>query len=148
LGAASLELRNDVSGNPASSGIAITSRNITSTSYGTYNFASQTPISLSANTTYWLTISYNIADSIGVASSNAAAVPTGAYASFEGLRTGPLADQTVDPNSVIPNLFPPPAIQINGLTAVPEPQSFVLISMLAVPLAFQQFRSRFRRLAN
>lgn len=142
-GLATLELRNDVAGNPAATAFAsFASQTVSAAGFSTFNFTPLTTMDLAANTTYWLTISTTMTSPNGLilAANDPSLTPTGPLATYAGLRTGFPNNQSID----ITGLFDTPTFAINGaVTAVPEPSSILLLS-LTIPLA-ATFISRKRR---
>jgi len=125
-GNATLEIRNDIGGTPASTGFhAFDSEFVSNGSVSTYSFSSAANPLLAANTTYWLTLGTPLTfaggNALRVSANDPSVSPAGAHAVFFGLRTGDPDDQTTIP-SIPP--FSVPSFQINGTVssvAVPEP---------------------------
>lgn len=122
-GNASVEIRSNNGGSPAPTGFfAFDSQLITTGGVAQYTFSSALSPVLSANTTYWLTLgtSLNAPNALRVSASDPSEIPSGAYATFVGQRTGDPNDQT----TVLPDPpFSIPSFQINGVVssvAVPE----------------------------
>ena len=152
-GAATLELRNNVSGNPSDFGFAFfNSQVIAKDVISQYSFIPiGTPV-LAANTTYWLTLGTDLngptsdgAAGLKVKVNDPSVTPTGLYAAYAGLRTGEPDHQTVA--LVGPPIETVPSFQINGnvnATAVPEP-SHVLWLTVAFALLFLARKGTCRR---
>lgn len=126
-GNATLEIRNDNSGNPETTGFFFFNSQLVNTgAVSQYSFTSAVAPFLAANTTYWLTLGtpLNLPNALRVSASDPSVLPTGAHAVFFGLRTGDPDAQTMIP-SIPP--FSVPSFQINGTVssvAVPEPPLF------------------------
>lgn len=128
-GLATLQLRSDVGGNPASTALSsFGNQNVTS-SFGTISFSPTGTVSLSAGTKYWLTIGTLMSAPNGliVGANGPSLLPTGPYASFDsnnGIRSGLANDQSTDVSGFVST----PTFAINGsITAVPEPTSIALV---------------------
>lgn len=143
-GDATLEIRNDFSGAPESTAFHVfDSELVAAGSVFKYSFTSAVNPVLSANTTYWLTLGTPLTflggSALRVSANDPSISPTGAHATFFGLRTGDPNDQTTIP-SIPP--FSVPSIQINGTVssvAVPEPP--LLYLLLAASLSMWIFRT-------
>ena len=130
-GLATLELRNDVSGNPSSSALAFFGNQTVGTGFSTINFTPTGAMQLTASTKYWFTIGTQLSSSelLVVGSNITSIAPTGPLASFEGIRTGTINNQSIDP-TLPPFNANTPTFAINGtITAVPEPSSILQLAL-------------------
>ena len=145
-GQATLQLRSDVGGNPNSTALASFGNQTVSTSFGTVSFMPTATLQLTANTNYWLTIgtTMNAPNGLIIGSNEPSNAPIGALASFSGLRSGFINDQSFD----ISGLVNTPTFAINGnVAAVPEPSSIVLF-MIAPGMIIWYRKRRDRKLGS
>ncbi len=142
-GFATLELRSDVGGNPASTALSTFGNQFVTSSFGTVTFSPSGAVSLSAGTKYWLTFGTLIAAPNGlvIGANDPSLLPTGLHASFDannGIRFGSPNNQSND----VSGLVSTPTFAINGsIAAVPEPGSIALVTLASGLLIFRQRRN-------
>ena len=127
-GLATMELRSDISGNPNSTALASFGNQIVNDTFSTINFTPSGVMQLTAGTKYWFTIGTQLSSPNGliVGANNPSIAPTGQFATFDGLRSGFINNQSSD----VTGLVNTPTFAINGtITAVPEPSSFVTFAL-------------------
>lgn len=139
---ATLVLRaNDNAGNP---GDQVTTFNSVAlgTSFQTATFIPTTTVTLTAGSTYWLTLGTTISagvdnDGLVAGSRNPAVDPSGTDGEFVGLRLG-----TPDTQFASPLFTAAPSIQITGISAVPEPASTGLFISVAAGMYLARRRAK------
>jgi hypothetical protein len=142
-GNATVELRSDIAGTPSAAALkTFTSQTVSANGFNTYSFAPNGTVSLSAGTTYWLTILNDFQNPNGliISASNPPATPTSLAASYAGLRFGTPTNQALNAMTL-----PVPSFQLNGsISAVPEPTWLAALGMGMTSLTWS-VRSRWRR---
>ncbi len=131
-GNAFLNIRTDQAGNPSNTSVlAFNAQAIAANVAATYTFTPTNSVTLAANTTYWLTITNDLSapDGLVLLANSPSVNPTGTLATFFGLRSGLVNDQSTD----IGGLFSVPSFELNGTASVPEPGSTaVLVALCAL----------------
>lgn len=129
---ATLVLRDDNAGSPGTKLADFNTVAVVGTSFQTANFNPTTNVVLTSGSTYWLTLGTTIqggGDGLVAGSRNPAVNPSGTDGEFVGLRFGAPDTQISSP------LFTDaPSIQIQGITAVPEPTTLGLAGLGTVVL--------------
>lgn len=141
---ATLVLRDDVNGNPGTKLVDFSTVTL-GTSFQSASFSPTANISLTAGSTYWLTLGTTIVaggngDGLVAAARNPAVNPSGSDGEFVGLRFGSPEIQVSSPF-----FTDAPSIQIQGITAVPEPTVVGLFLGLATVLGWRERHSRKRQ---
>jgi hypothetical protein len=141
-GTANVELRSAAGSNPSNTVLAtFGNQTVSSAGFSNYVFVPNSPFTLEANTTYWLTIVNNFAGAEGliIAASNPALSPSGPLGSYVGLRFGTPTNQSINVLTL-----PPPSFQLNGtITAVPEPAWLGTLGSATVLLVWLRRRRHF-----
>lgn len=122
---ATLKLRSDDANNPGTVLSEFNPVSIPPSNFAKLSFTPVGSIQLNANTTYWFALESNLPSSNALnIGTRATAVDPAAtsFASFSGMRFG-LSNQWA------PSPFAAPSFQVNGITAVPEPNSLALVSL-------------------
>jgi PEP-CTERM motif len=142
-GFATLQLRSDVGGNPASTALSTFGNQLVTSSFGTITFAPSGPVSLTAGTKYWLTIGtlMQAPNGLIIGANGTTNLPTGTLASFDGIRSGLANNQSTDVSGFVST----PTFAINGsIAAVPEPTSIALVGF-ACSLVALRLRRKTRK---